>query len=249
MRKDHAHNIIAQVRASYSAIAREFDQTRKQPWKEFEAFLPFVSRGARVLDAGCGNGRLQDFLSSEISHLRYVGVDHNEEMIRLARLNHPGAQFELADIADMRVAPEGRADMEPLSTSSFDAIFCVAAFHHVPGRPLRKKTLHDFHALLKKDGLLVLTVWNLFQWKYRWEWARACLTFLSSLGQQGAWNDLWIKWGNHPLKRYYHAFLPGELRSLLSEKHWKTEDFYFTRKGNRVSFFQSFNLVLVVRKK
>jgi hypothetical protein len=70
-----------------------------------------------------------------------------------------------------------------------------------------------------------------------------------SLGLKGAWNDLWIKWGNYPLKRYYHAFLPGELKALFDQNQWDIEEFYFTKKGKRVRLFRSFNFVLIVRKK
>jgi hypothetical protein len=64
-----------------------------------------------------------------------------------------------------------------------------------------------------------------------------------------AWNDLWIDWKGHADRRYYHAFLPGELKRIFSEEAWELEDWYFSRKGNRVKFLQSFNLVLVARKR
>ena len=94
-----------------------------------------------------------------------------------------------------------------------------------------------------------MTTWNLFQKKYVKELIKAIFRAIFTLRMKGAWNDFYIKWGKYPLKRYYHSFLPRELKRLFDAKKWKIEDFYFTRKGKRVSFLRSFNLVIVVRKK
>ncbi|MFH0820590.1 MAG: WecB/TagA/CpsF family glycosyltransferase, partial [Candidatus Peregrinibacteria bacterium] len=46
----------------------------------------------------------------------------------------------------------------------------------------------------------------------------------------------------------YHAFLPSELRRYFGDESWDIEEFYFTRKGERVGFWRSFNLVVIARK-
>jgi len=135
-----------------------------------------------------------------------------------------------------------------LPDKSFDVLFCIASFHHIPGRKLRYRAIHKMHRVLKSDGILVLTVWNLFQWKYLPALLRSIFSFILHFGLKYAWNDLWIKWGSHPVKRYYHAFLPGELRRYFKKNNWKTEESYFVRKGSRVKFWRSFNLCLIVRK-
>jgi len=96
---------------------------------------------------------------------------------------------------------------------------------------------------------LILTVWNLFQWKYVGALLRAVASWALHLGFGHAWNDVWIKWGNYPIKRYYHAFLPSELRPYFENDRWEIEEFYFTRKGHRVGFWRAYNLVMIVRKK
>ncbi|MBN1258712.1 class I SAM-dependent methyltransferase [Candidatus Peregrinibacteria bacterium] len=236
MRQKVLEHIRRQVLASYAAIAAEFDVTRQNPWEEFRHFEAFVRHGGRVLDLGCGNGRLYEMAKPK--EVDYLGVDHNSRLLEKARARFPDARFELADMMDLRLPEE-----------AFDNVFCIAAFHHVPSKELRQKVVDDIYNALKPDGIFILTAWNLFQPKYLKPLVKAVLSFVLHFGFKYAWNDVWIKWGGYPIPRYYHAFLPAELLSYFSDKRWEFEDFYFTKKGNRVSFWRSFNLVLIVRKK
>lgn len=229
------NNITEQVKASYSAIASEFNQTRKQAWPEFEHFLTYVKKGSKILDVGCGNGRLYEALKGK--EVKYVGIDHNPDLLQKAQENFPEAHFEKGDMVDLK-----------LKSEAFDAVFCIAAFHHLPTPELRKKALSALHHTLKKDGILILTTWNLFQKKYVGELMKNIFRSLLSGGKRGNFNDFWIKWGKYPLKRYYHSFWPSELKGLFKPKEWKIEEFYFTKKGKRVSFLRSFNVVLIARK-
>jgi SAM-dependent methyltransferase len=198
--------------------------------------LAYTKHGGTVLDLGCGNGRLYEFLKPK--KVRYLGIDHNSHLLDKARKSYPEARFQLADMTDMDL-PEG----------GFDNVFCIAAFHHIPGKTMRKKVAKSIHRSLKPDGILILTVWNLFQFKYFKALLKAVLICILHLGLKTAWNDLWVKWGDYTIKRYYHAFLPKELLKYFPSKNWEIEEFYFTRKGSRVSFLRSFNLVLIARKK
>lgn len=236
MKKSYIDSIADKVKESYSQFAGEFDQTRRSPWPEFDHFLSYVPKHAKVLDLGCGTGRLYDFLKTK--EVSYLGIDHNSHLLDLARKNFPEARFQLDDLMDLELEEE-----------AFDNVFCIAAFHHIPAKKMRVKVLADVHKALKPDGILILTVWNLFQFKYFVALLKAVTRSVVTLGLRSAWNDLWIKWGNYPLKRYYHAFLPSELLALLSHDLWKIEEFYFTRKGKQVRWFRSFNFVLIARKK
>ncbi|MBN2306833.1 methyltransferase domain-containing protein [Candidatus Peregrinibacteria bacterium] len=236
MKKKFTQKITEKIKASYSQFASEFDQTRRQQWPEFDHFLAYTRKHAKVLDLGCGTGRLYEFLQPK--EVTYLGVDHNSHLLELARKNFPEAAFRLDDITDLKLEEE-----------AFDNIFCIAAFHHIPTKKMRRKVLKDLEKILKPDGILILTVWNLFQYKYGGALLKGIFRCLLTLGFKGAWNDLFIKWGDYPVKRYYHAFLPLELLALFSEKSWSIEDFYFTRKGKRVRWFRSFNFVLIARKK
>ncbi len=236
MRKKHSNTIREQVKKAYSAIAGEFDQSRKVQWSEFQDFLPFIKKHSKVLDLGCGNGRFYELLKDK--DVDYLGVDNNSHLLEKARENFPNTVFKIGDMADLN-----------LPDNTFDAIVSIAAFHHLPGRRLRQKSVSEMHRVLKKDGVLILTVWNLFQSKYFLVLLKSIFSFLIHFGLRYAWNDLWIKWGKHPIKRYYHAFLPNEFLHYFKNKNWEIKEFYFVKRGNRVSFKRSFNLCLIATKK
>ncbi len=236
MRKNYVHQITQKVMRSYEAIASEFNQTRRRQWPEFDHFVTYCKSEAKVLDLACGNGRFFEVLAAKKPD--YLGVDHNSKLLEKAQENHPEAKFKLADMT-----------LLDLPEDHFDNVYCIAAFHHIPTRKMRLKVLSDIHRSMKKDGVFIMTNWNLLQKKYVKEVLQSTLKMIVSFGLKGLWNDLWIKWGDYPLKRYYHAFLPSELKRLLRDDLWHIEEFYFTKKGKRVSFFRSFNLVTIVRKK
>lgn len=61
-----------------------------------DAILP---RGARVLDAGCGTGRIAAELVNRGHHV--VGVDVDPQLIAAATEDHPGPEFHVADLAEL----------------------------------------------------------------------------------------------------------------------------------------------------
>jgi len=224
------------VEGVYDVIASEFDQTRRYGWREFDYFVDLIDDKAKVLDVGCGNGRLYDALKRK--DVEYVGIDQSAGMIKIARDNHPNVRFEVLGMTKLDFKDE-----------CFDAVFSIASFHHLPGRLLRKKSVKEMHRVLKKDGILVLTVWNLFQRKYILNLLRAVTMFLVHFGVKMSWNDFWVGWDKEKKKRYYHAFLPRELRALFKDDKWKIEEMYFTKRGTRVKFLRSFNICLIARRK
>jgi SAM-dependent methyltransferase len=70
-----------------------------------DALLP---RGARVLDAGCGTGRVGAALH-ERGHT-VVGVDADPVLVSAAREDHPGPRWLVADLARLDLAAAGVAE-------------------------------------------------------------------------------------------------------------------------------------------
>jgi 2-polyprenyl-3-methyl-5-hydroxy-6-metoxy-1,4-benzoquinol methylase len=54
--------------------------------------------GKRVLDFGCGKGDFWKFLKEKNIFVEYCGIDINENLIKLAKKNHPEAEFIAVDI-------------------------------------------------------------------------------------------------------------------------------------------------------
>ena len=71
-----------------------------------------VARSARILDAGCGTGRVGGELARR-GH-RVVGVDLDAELIDAARLDHPDVDWRLGDLSALSLARE-----------EFDLIVCA----------------------------------------------------------------------------------------------------------------------------
>lgn len=190
----HSKALREKVKRDYNAIAGEFSKSRQRDWKEFEVFRPYLKKGMRVLDLGCGNGRLVDFLSEW--RVNYTGMDQSEELVKLARRAHPNEHFEVADMAEL-----------PAMKEKWDAIFMVASFHHLP-RKEQLRVLKWVVVHLEKDGLLFMTNWNLFQWRFAGTW------FKTLFWPRWGFKGLGIPWKGG-VRRYYYAFTARELRKLL----------------------------------
>src|SRR5690554_1717148 len=70
-----------------------------------DAMLP---RSARVLDAGCGPGRVGGELHARGHSV--VGVDVDPELIEAARADHPGPNWLVGDLAELDLAALGESD-------------------------------------------------------------------------------------------------------------------------------------------
>jgi 2-polyprenyl-6-hydroxyphenyl methylase/3-demethylubiquinone-9 3-methyltransferase len=77
--------------------------------------------GARVLDIGCGNGRLAGALIE--NGYRVVGVDLSEQGIRIARARYPGARFE--------VMPADEEVRARLGERPFDLVVSTELIEHL----------------------------------------------------------------------------------------------------------------------
>jgi ubiquinone/menaquinone biosynthesis C-methylase UbiE len=193
-----SHRIVQQVKKTYSAIAEEFDATRKAPWPEFKAINSIIKKfkgHVKILDIGCGNGRLFHYLKGQ--RISYVGIDNNRKMLSLAKqkiLNKDKAKFRLAEMTRL-----------PFPDHSFDLVCCIAALHHLPTPKLQLKALKEMRRVCKKNGFCIITVWNLWQPKYK--------KFIQSKNHHA-----WIPWGNKKsIQRFYYAFTKKELTDLIKK--------------------------------
>lgn len=107
----------------YSDLAATYDRTRSRPGEFRDFWLPAIVRatglkpGARVLDIGCGTGRLAVPLSR--TH-RVVGLDSSREMLAVARPKGRRA-----------ASVQGDACALPFRGGSFDAALAVMVLHLV----------------------------------------------------------------------------------------------------------------------
>jgi SAM-dependent methyltransferase len=230
MNKDTQKELLKIVQKNYEDDARTFDETReKHIYSPLLEMLQEVDLGARVLDVGCGNGRLLKVLSERQS--KYVGIDQSESLIKICQDKYPDYKFVAGDILNLG----------ELADYDFDYVFCIAVLHHLPGADLRLQALRQLKNKIKNGGKIILTVWNMWpQEKYRrmfWKFA-----LLKIVGKNKMdWNDVLFDWrapNSQMSKRYYHLFFQRELAKLAQ------------KAGLRIvkKFSDKFNFYLVLTK-
>jgi SAM-dependent methyltransferase len=106
-----------------------------------------VGRGSRILDAGCGTGRVGGRLAA-LGHT-VVGVDVDPALIDYASTDFPDATWLVTDLALLDLPAEGVA--EP-----FDLIFAAGNVVGFLAPSTRVPALENLRDHLAEDGRLVL---------------------------------------------------------------------------------------------
>ncbi|MBT4849245.1 class I SAM-dependent methyltransferase [Candidatus Parcubacteria bacterium] len=186
----------------YNLISGEFSASRVFPWEELQIFIPYIKDQDKILDLGCGNGRILNLLKDTDTKYHYMGVDFSEELIKQARIKHPKAHFKVHDMARIDFPPE-----------SMDMVLMIASFHHLPNRVERLKLLYRVNKWLKPGGYLFMTNWNLWQKKYM-------KYFFKNFLKKNSWSDFYIPWklnNGEVVYRFYHSFTTNELVESLGK--------------------------------
>jgi SAM-dependent methyltransferase len=105
-----------------------------------------VPRGSRILDAGCGPGRVGGELAKR-GH-QVVGVDVDPELIEAARRDHPDVQWLVGDLAELDLPAQGIEDPFDIIVSAGNVMTFLA-----PGTA--PKVLERLGAHLADGGRLV----------------------------------------------------------------------------------------------
>ncbi len=100
-------------------------------------------RGARILDAGCGPGRLGGYLAAAGHHV--VGVDVDPALITAAQQDHPGVHWLVGDLAELDLPAQGIP--EP-----FDVIVSAGNVMTFLAPSTRVEVLSRLRAHLAGDG-------------------------------------------------------------------------------------------------
>ena len=106
-----------------------------------------VPPGARVLDAGCGTGRVAAALAAR-GH-DSVGVDADPTLVEAARADHPGPRFLVADLAELDLAAQGEAEPFDAAVLAGNVMVFVA-----PGT--ERDVLARVAAHVRPDGVVVV---------------------------------------------------------------------------------------------
>jgi len=133
--------------------AQAYDRISR--WPQFRLLRRMIARklakyqpAGTLADIGCGPGRLTTLIARRHRHLRLLGLDAAEEMIRTATLN--ASSLDLSGRVQFR---QGDVRSLPLPADTLDFAISTLSLHHWsdPGRGLA-----EIHRVLKTGGQLFL---------------------------------------------------------------------------------------------
>ncbi len=106
-----------------------------------------LARGSRVLDAGCGPGRVGGRLA-QLGH-EVVGVDFDPVLIAAAEEDHPGPTWLVADLAELDLPAVGIDD-------GFDVVVCAGNVVAFLAPDTRRPVLKRLAAHMNPAGRIVI---------------------------------------------------------------------------------------------
>jgi SAM-dependent methyltransferase len=196
--------------------AGDFEQTGRE-FLGYFTDLGGLGPGDRVLDIGCGIGRMALPLTRYLDGGSYAGFDVGREMIRWCRRNitrrHPDFEFTWAPVHNSKYNPFGdRPGTEyrfPYEDSSFDFAFATSLFTHLK-REETRHYLRETARVLKPGGRCLLTFFLLTPEAEREVAAGTSMLDFSHPVEGGATTD-----PRQPEEAI--AFRVDEVRALLAE--------------------------------
>jgi SAM-dependent methyltransferase len=173
----------ARVRRRFRAKAQQFDDLYEDERPLARRLRPGLFRrrqlaadtvssygSPRVLDVGCGSGRIGEF-ALQAGAAQYLGIDFSEPMIELARsrLAHVDERAQLI-VADFLSAP---------IDGQFDVVLALGLFDYLPAPHRFTRRMFE---LCAPGGCLVASFpsWSLLKGpvrKVRYEWIGDCPIF------------------------------------------------------------------------
>jgi SAM-dependent methyltransferase/DNA-binding HxlR family transcriptional regulator len=148
---------LKKVLQERSDRSREFFNTQTvqnmpspgQTWRALCGGLIRLIRNQRIVDLGCGNGRLAILLAQAGNTV--TGVDSSEEQIRLARGNAEAIEAEReGGIPAFKHAP---MENTGLPAAGFDVVIMSQSLHHA-AKP--KEAIAESHRLLAPGGRILI---------------------------------------------------------------------------------------------
>jgi methionine biosynthesis protein MetW len=122
-------------------------------WKyERNWVLPeLFSKGEKVLDLGCGDGAVGEYLYKE-KNAEVIAADFSKQALLVAR--ERGLKTVILDVQKKL----------PFDDNSFDMVFWGDNAEHLFNPQI---TLHEIYRVLRKEGRLIMSCPNIGYWRYR----------------------------------------------------------------------------------
>ena len=232
MEDSTADRLLQLNREFYDTFAEAFRDSRAPTEPGFERILQRVHPGSRVLDLGCGPGRLASLLPPGCS---YTGVDYSAELLRAATESH-SAESHSADGVNVGEAPANvrfvQADLvgDPwpdLVGDGYDWVILRAVLHHIPGLDRRRTVVQRATEVLGPQGMVVVANWQFL----RIERLRRRLLSWDQIGLRESDvdpGDYLLDWQRNGYGiRYVHLIDEAETHQLANHAGLQIDDLFF----------------------
>lgn len=213
MEEKLAQKIINKTTVDYNLIASEFSSKREYLSDDILYFKKYIQDNDNILDFGCGNGRLVDLFDK--TTVNYQGVDISENLIKIARERHPHYKFDTIKKIPLDFKEE-----------SFNKIFALAVFHHIPSSKKRLEYLNELKRVLKEGGIVVLTVWHI-------PYEKVLQYEKVSTGEDDVLVPFKNSAGKSLADRFFHIFSKDKLEEFVKSAGLKIVESRFLSRGNR----------------
>jgi len=214
----------------FDEIAEEYASTRVKPWEE-----AYIFKEGPVLDLGSGPGRHTKAMAER--GIRVVAADISRRMLKIL----------IDRVSDLDTVDVVLCDMSnlPFRDRSFNGVLFLAAIHHIQGEENRLKVLKQVKRALKEEGLLVISAWALYQWRFLKKIPK--MFFDKIIGRVKEFGDTYVPWKSRKgtFMRFYHLFTRRELINLVRHAGFNIERAYGKSFKSR---FLSENHLVVARR-
>ena len=117
--------------------------------ESYDRLIAYVQKGNKVLDIGCGTGRLT--LKAALKGAMVKGIDINAQMLEIAQKKVVEASLsKTVELSEM-----GVAELENEESNSYDIVMSGLCFSELTENEI-KYTLNEVKRILKPDGLLLI---------------------------------------------------------------------------------------------
>lgn len=128
----------------YDKIANKYSKTFDDDLSDnfyLDKVLTYLPKGAKVLDLGCGTGRLTNYIYKKGFDVK--GLDLSNNMLQIAKSNYPKIKFIKKDIRKLNYKKK------------FSAVFCLYSLFHINKSEVIK-IIPKLNTLINNDGFLYL---------------------------------------------------------------------------------------------
>jgi SAM-dependent methyltransferase len=204
----------------YREFAEAFSTSRARTEPGIERILSRIAPGQRVLDLGCGPGRLAALLPSTAS---YVGVDYAPEILDVARARLETQATPTRFIQADLVTDAWESDVP----APFDWIILRAVLHHIPGYDNRLDIVRRAARVLAPQGRILLANWQFLKIErlrrrlLPWE----TIDLTDEDVESGDYLLDWRRQGR--ALRYVHLVDEAETLKLITDAGLQVEDLYY----------------------